>query len=306
MHSDLEENPPWVDGVLNRNFDAIVAKVGIERMPIPEALEPGKRKKTYKEFGVGSYGAVYPTATPGIVFKISSDPTEARFITASMSLPEEDRPAGIVRYYGVWETREVHLRRRVYVIIREEAENVGGLVDIVRPYPPPDRQLQLKAQSVLAHLDWFRKWADLVRKKFDAATDEAKTLTEIKRLSDWAEENVDWSEIEERIRKETYPPKPLLPSWMKGAQAAAYGIRAAQIVAEDMTNEDIGYLVGEALGYFLEQGLLLADVHGNNVGQVRKEGYSNPVWVITDPGHMVPISMKWRGTIRIPKLQEES
>jgi len=297
--AQLEENPPWVDSILNRNFDAIVARVGIERMPVPEALKPGKKRKIFKEYGVGHYGAVYPTATPGIVFKVSSDPTEAMFIAADMSLSEDDRLAGIVRYYGVWETEEKHRRRPVYIILREEAENVGGLLPMTLLFNR-DQEMRTKASSVIRHLAWFKEWANIARTKINAAASVEKMVTEVERLSDWAEDQVDYGEITDVIGRGYGSGG--MPSWLRGAQAAAYAIRAAQIVAEDMVNEDVGYLVGEALGFYLEQGLLLADVHGNNVGQVRREDYSNPIWVITDPGHAFPIKTKWLGTIEVPRL----
>jgi len=54
-------------------------------------------------------------------------------------------------------------------------------------------------------------------------------------------------------------------------------------------NEPEGYLVGQALDFYLERGLLLADVHANNVGEVTRDGYHGPILVITDPGHLVRV-----------------
>ena len=33
----------------------------------------------------------------------------------------------------------------------------------------------------------------------------------------------------------------------------------------------------------------MADVHGGNIGRVKRDGYTRPVVVITDPGHMIAL-----------------
>lgn len=302
----MEPNPPWVDRVLNKHFDALVDKVGIDMMPHPDALTVGKTKQRYgsAELGCGHYGCVFETAAPGWVFKITSDPTEAQFITSAMSLPPGDMPEGIVRYKGVWSLGEWYKNRPVYALVREEAEYVGGLTTEVSIYrsrnDQEDRQTALKAKSVLAHLSWFKEWAALARKKIQVATDMSRMLAAVKSHEEWAFDKVDWSRIVELIPKE-YRPTSSIPPYIKGPQAAAYAIRAARIVAEDMENEDVGYLVGGALGYYLDQGILLADVHGNNVGQVEREDYTKPIWVITDPGHAVALEERWLD-VRVPEL----
>jgi hypothetical protein len=83
-----------------------------------------------------------------------------------------------------------------------------------------------------------------------------------------------------------------VPHYLKGARGAAYAVQACKIVAQEMIGEDVGYLIGEALFEFINEGLLLADVHANNVGMVLR-GQQNPVWIITDPGHLVPLRAKW-------------
>jgi len=303
-----EENPPWADKILNKHFDRLVERVGIELMPLPElgprdergVLLPVRkaRKKApeYTELGCGHYGCVYETTTPGWVFKITSDPTEAEFITASMTLPEHETP-GIVKYKGVWQIPgELHKRRPVFVLIREEAENVGGLIKA-----SDDQQDYLKARSVMRHLEWFKELANRARTKIQASKN-PDILLEVARFKPWAEGNVSYSSIERWIREGSPWERNTLRDWLKGAQAAAYGIQAARIVAADMQNEDVGYLIGETLGYFLDEDLLLADVHANNVGQVRRKDYGGPIWVITDPGHMVPLSLERWGHIEVPEL----
>jgi hypothetical protein len=68
-------------------------------------------------------------------------------------------------------------------------------------------------------------------------------------------------------------------------------------MTELMQNTDGSDLIGSALRYYLEQGLLLADVHANNVGKVERTSG----WVITDPGHAVPLEQRW-AVVNVPGL----
>jgi hypothetical protein len=75
-------------------------------------------------------------------------------------------------------------------------------------------------------------------------------------------------------------------------------LQRCEDLSEEMENTYTADTIGGALSFYLEQGMLLADVHANNVGVATRppgEGYDDwhAVNVITDPGHMVPISPKW-------------
>lgn len=62
---------------------------------IPAQAEPDFREA----LGVGSYGVVYPTQSRRVVFKVTEDDEEARFVYESMQ--DRDPPVGVVRYYGI-------------------------------------------------------------------------------------------------------------------------------------------------------------------------------------------------------------
>ena len=74
---------------------------------------------------------------------------------------------------------------------------------------------------------------------------------------------------------------------LRGGQRMAASWRACQYIAEIMGSTDTMYLVGNAFEFYMDNGFLLADVHTGNVGKVRREDYSDGIWVITDPGHVV-------------------
>jgi 8-oxo-dGTP pyrophosphatase MutT (NUDIX family) len=61
--------------------------------------------------------------------------------------------------------------------------------------------------------------------------------------------------------------------------------------AELMAKSDSGRLVGTTLLSLLDQSVLLADVHNGNIGRVERG------IVITDPGHMMPLTAKFAETL---------
>jgi len=284
------ENPPWVDRVLNKNFDSIRRRFGEEFLPIPSTSS--SKKKHFEELGCGHYGCVLNTVTPGVIIKVTSDPTEAAFVTASQQIGE--LPEGIVRYLGVFQVQDEHRGRPIYVLWREEASNVGGLLS--------ERQFS-DFRRVINRLDAFKIYASYARDTIKRSSSASKLLTDSMRLEEWASDAVNYERVTHLGSRFDYVAyKHEVPSHFKGAYRVAYAVQACKWIAQEMENEDIGYLVGGALGFYLEQGILLADVHANNVGQVaRPDEYTKPIWVITDPGHMVALDPKWFD-LRVPVL----
>jgi hypothetical protein len=86
---------------------------------------------------------------------------------------------------------------------------------------------------------------------------------------------------------------------------AAVSLQEAQDLMEIMQHSCESDLVGDAMLQYLNEGLLLADVHQDNVGKVRrKDEYSGDDLVqnvITDPGHMVPLDKRWL-SVEVPSL----
>lgn len=274
MESKALKNPPWVDRVLNRHWDTIASKVGSQWMPTAEI---GKRgKKHFAEYGCGHYGCVLPSSTEDYVFKVTSDPSEAAFVVAASQIAEW--PDGVVKYLFVYQTPEEYRGRPVYVIAREEAHDVGGWLKLSHS----DRSVW----RALERLRVLKEWAALARDKILKASNIRTTIDSVQQYSEWAEESVEWeAALQGPLR---------MHSWLKGAQAAAFAVRSVQIVAQEMVQEDVGYLVGEAIDFYIEHGMLLADVHANNIGRALDRGdRGSGLWVITDPGHMVPLKTKW-------------
>ena len=83
----------------------------------------------------------------------------------------------------------------------------------------------------------------------------------------------------------------------RGPLRLAVALRLCDITAEIMENTYGCDTVGDALRYYLKEGILLADVHTGNVGTVER----TPGWVITDPGHAVGLEDRW-SSVSVPVL----
>jgi hypothetical protein len=281
---EFEPNPAWVNRSLAESWDAMQERVGKELMPTEKVGSSGKRRSV-EEYGCGHYGCVLPTSRKGLVLKVTSDPLEAHFVASAMKM--RAFPDGIVHYAAIYRLPAEYRGRPVFVLWREEAYDVGRLVWL-KNLPGEDPRAM---QEFVWHLRVFQTCAGIVKDIVTRAADQAATLASMKRYEDWARDKVELDDIGEGMGRQHWEGQRAGPfGTLKGAQRAAALVRACAIVAELMEHEPGGPEVGEALDFYLERGLLLADVHLNNVGHVRRDTHERPFWAITDPGHAVPLS----------------
>lgn len=268
-------NPPWS----NKLIEANRAEIEEAGLPMP----------TDNELGTGRYGSVYETEDPGVVFKITSDPTEAAFIKRATEIG--DWPKGIVRYRAIIDLEGKRYKRETYGIWREASIEVGLRTAQFRGHEYSRREEQ-DISEFSNYLEHFRNAAAIAR---DAIKKDPSLLQEA--LSDravrWAWDSIGTAEAMPRLssyggvsRKASDQPL----SRYRGYQRIAAALRACGLLAELMEHTDMSSAVGGALGFYLEHNILLADVHAGNVGKVVREdpGYADlTYWVITDPGHAV-------------------
>lgn len=276
-------NPPWVDSVLAKHWEALEARVGVPLMPTCYATR--EHKPRCPVYGCGSYGCVMATRTDGMVCKVTSDASEAAFVSAYLKLAQ--KPPGVVRYDHIFELPESYRRRRVFVIWRQAADHVGELYDRKREDVYEDRYGQRSFMDFRFYLNDLRRLAGAVRETVKRSASPAKLLVEASSLADWAGRVF--------LVTERWPPG------MTPARRVAYDVYAVSVIAEQMEGNDCGSLVGAALLAYLERGILLADVHHQNIGEVVPEDYLKWEFVITDPGHMVPLDPKWLD-VEVPQL----
>jgi hypothetical protein len=293
--------PPWAERIMKRHWPMLVAAVGVDRMPAGPGAE---------EFGCGHYGCVWPTKS-GQVVKITSDETEARFIAACLSMGGIE---GMVRYHQILQIPGAsHRRRPVFVIWRDEAWDVGGMIDL--PTRGKDHYEKSQARETLLYLDGFKQHANAAReflKGRQRRSGDAAILAEAawKAHGDQPAWSRGMSLMETRNAGDLYYRRQTTfrkaDSWIKGVDRVAAHIAACAHLAMMLSNSSAyGYQIGRALDESLRVGILLADVHAMNVGRIEIDAnYPGELsWGITDPGHAMFLDPKWF-TVKIPELAE--
>lgn len=307
----LLDNPPWVDEVVEANLRELTYRAPKGAEVVTEAAGGHLHAP---ELGCGAYGCVLRTAVPGVVLKITSDPTEALFVRA---LADRGLSGlmGITRYLGSSLLEGRRQGRALYALWREEADDVGELVtkEPVRQTPvvtakgsgtrstapprawtvpeldPPRFETPVAALRFADRLHQYRWYADSVRHVLANAQDQDRTRQRATELSAWAAAEVDLEIAVQAYREDATGGLTMLVEH-RGPERMALALRGCEVLAEAMASESpAGALVGEAFLEMRGKGIVLADVHGGNVGRVlRPERYGRwKVWVVTDPGHMV-------------------
>lgn len=280
----------WVNRMFDRYWDQMVARVGTGLMP----TESDSANWKFEELGCGHYGCVLATESPGTVIKLTTDMSEAAFVSAALTLPEW--PTGIVHYDDIFELPETYKNRRVFVLWRQEADNIGDLCGGMVSTAYEDRYV--KRYSVYSLAEFHRnlsQWqftAGYMRDQMRRAKQPKEFLERVQ-----AEHDQAWSiySDDRGFGHHRYAGRQMrkVHAWHRGPLAFALRHILLEQLAMTMANTHAGSLIGEAFGYYMDEGMLLADVHCNNIGEVVPEGYDSWDLVITDPGHMVPLDPKW-------------
>jgi hypothetical protein len=285
---------PWPNKFIAANWEAMRAAVQgrDDWMPV---VQVGKRGKLVVDppLGCGHYGCVYATPStnntplnvePAIVCKVSSDPSETNFVRTAMQWPWPD---GIVRYHAVLDVPGSRRNRSISIIWREAADEVG------KHSAGKDHYEQSVRREFDNYHSAYLTAARYVREQSTKPTWLKNVEAAGKRYGDWARREVIWEDGIDYSRQ-LWRRKPddafffLKRSLVEQRIAAAIAI--CRVAFEMMANTNYAYHVGEALDFYLTKGILLADVHLNNIGRVYREDYGEEgLQVITDPGHAVII-----------------
>ena len=252
---------PWVDRILSQSMDRIMRVAPREALPI---LVPGE-DAVFEEYGCGHYGCVLPTSRPDVVIKLTTDQTEAEFVSLILGDPnfEDIDLQGLVRYYALVRLKGVkHKGKPVYAIWREAANDVGFASVLYQQARHPWVGLLLRFLELAHNIRFYINPPKSGWKKRRAKVLELRDRAEMVSDSD--------------------------PKWLKNPLKSAVSLIQATYAAQEMSSTQISYLVGLTLWELLESGVLLADVHTQNIGKVIRTDYGDePIVVITDPGHMV-------------------
>lgn len=249
-------NPPWSTRIKTKNKK--------------EILEAGLPMPTDVELGSGHYGAVYETEDPRFVFKITSDPTEGRFIREITK--KKLFMSGMVAYKAIIDLEGTFRKRPVYGIWREAAVCVGLSQCPVKP----TQERAKREASVL--LRAFVEVAGAVRASLKNSKNPKRLLKEAHDQWQWSSE-LDYLPTNRAVKN---------VKMLRGSYKVAAGFEYLSRIASEMASTNLVYSIGESLIRYLDHGILLADVHENNIGVVMRDSY--PQWVITDPGHALFLS----------------
>jgi hypothetical protein len=320
----MTQNPPWASKIYAQVCDEIHEKVEALGLPMPMEDVPTSRGVCVldPELGAGHYGVVYRTIQNDTVFKITTDETEAHFVSLLGELRARGiDPSGIVRYYGIFGVEATHKGRPVFVLWREAAEFVGKIRNtFCGEWPSPDfdkyhekypgneylcRQYKIFAEYLGAwqQMGGFVRQLYLEKKKrFDqnyGATDAAADqfwgwiddqMKSVESESVWKFGDDLWEDYKSSgMSFDTF--QAFRSKLSRHSNKFAVLVHIASRIAEEMTNENVAYQVGRAFGEYLEAGILMADVHLGNLGFVAERPDDNDfapsMPVITDPGHVL-------------------
>lgn len=278
-------NPAWTNHALFSHWEEIYNFVGPRGMP--KLSSKTAKKLVALEYGTGHYGTVIPTETPGLVIKITSDPTEAAFVRVSLGF--RTWPAGLIPYHAVFRLTGVHRDRPIYIIWRDEAFDVGKWVPRYLKTPRDQQTLVFVRRlhqyysfaNGVGSVFWKSKKLNLARQNALIAYDHYYgTIGDVDRLAKGSKQ------LDALIKTK------------KGADRAGFCIAGCRTVSETMSSESVGDAVGETYLALFENGVILADVHTKNIG--RNDPGPGGVLVVTDPGHAIFLTNRFDDVDPLP------
>lgn len=238
-------------------------------------------RQGFTEYGSGNYGTIYPTQKKGIVCKITTDASEAK--TVANLLTWDKQPYGIVKYYAVFRfPARSHKNRPVFILWRDEVQPIE--LSTARDARGSQMAASLHTSKNIAHQARVWVQAALRRSPQRAWADIA-----------WARDNKPDDCSFDPEHDDEYV-------WLKRLgklpfrRRMAYVLYALRICWRDLMSFSYGFHPGHALYECLENDMLLADVHANNVMKAQDGS-----WDVSDPGHMIELSNRY-AHVRIPTL----
>jgi len=272
-------NPPWVDAALKKNWAKLEKLVGPQWMPIDtlqhRTAPSAQEGREFWEYGTGAYGTVLPTHDPNVVVKITSDPSEAEIIAFTVDAAKREHtsmPEGLVHYHRIVQLPGAYKNRSIFAIWREAAIMTGsrsisnlGL----------DRQTEIEGKQYLL--------------RFYNATDYLYSHYHTRKLDDQEVERLTTAEVDDAAAEYATTDVQLERRYKgRPRYATEVAFQSLSILAELLANTDGVYHVGRTYEYYLDHGVILADVHFGNLGLVqRKRDGNDVILVITDPGHAI-------------------
>lgn len=292
----MRDNPEWFDKAMKKLWRKLEKKN--LPMPVPEPDE-----WEFEELGCGYYGCVVDTEDDNVVFKVTSDESESEFVKVAMKLAKKDGwPSGITPYYGRVYAGNVHFygpgwarQAESWGLWRMKAINVGL---------PDTEEMPNYLRKAFENFSLrLYQWKTVSQYLWHMIPDDQTVLSldqkraykrEIEEAYDWAWDNVT---VDMALGETTHfggvrfdQMFQLIASMRFETLSVRKAVfwRACELIAETMMHEYLCNNIGEALTYYLENDIVITDLHDKNVGEIwNPDDESETVWVITDPGQAV-------------------
>lgn len=274
----------WTHPILRKNWDALARWVGDEER-LPEVFRGPRGTLSVEPLGCGHYGCVLRTTALDVVLKITTDPSEAAFVATVLGM--KSQPTGLVQYQAIVRLPGSYNRRAVYAIWREEAFDVGATPsDTITARQDYDGQ---EARLFLRRLTAFKAAAAEVRTTLQASPRRDELLAEAEEDRRDARGWVIEAFSEDRsLGSDMFASRAAVHAFLRqrrGAQRISGALEVCEFQAGMMSGE-YGGEIGLCLSQLMTDGILLADVHHNNIGRALRDDYGpEGLPVITDPGH---------------------
>ncbi len=282
MPTELIPNPAaWVTTAIAKNFDRIANHVEDPAlMPLMEAARAQGKRLVIEipEYGCGAYGCVMPTLDEDVVFKITTDQSEAEFI--EKVLPGiEPPPPGLIEYFDVLRLQGHHKNYPLYAVWREEAYDVGELEQVYPGKVGPILDLIYYQKSAGSMAFALLRHAENAAELYEEALIHRLEAREIMRRVPIGSSESPATMIAGRYQ-DNHP-------MLLACCLASHEVCATLLAADPALRA-----VGQALLTFLANGVLIGDAHVGNMGRAKRDDVLT--WVITDPGHVAVLGTPWR------------
>jgi len=275
---------PWVDSAWT-SFAPRLQAVGYDMRRLPDMTTVSPMN--VKEYGAGSWGVVSPTTTPHVVVKLTQDKPEAWLVSLILGQPNMGHPGigqpprGIVEYHDVLQLKhESHKGKEIFAIWRSEAKDIGSALagaiiknDMIVGGNSATMSTLMsitRMTSVIRHI-----WNDIIALR-RVTPDDARYAAVL---------HVIWQHTQQRS-----------VSNHRELMSITHGLQQLWEEIEDAQLDPACKPIADAFEFFLKHGVLLADVHWNNIGRDMVPPYP---WIITDPGHALILDT----SVRIPPVE---
>lgn len=271
-------NPPiWLAEVLGRNWTNMASYLGGRGwMPLAETAtnQSSKIVLEFEEYGCGVYGCVIPTQDRDVVFKVTSDTSEVEFFRDVLPTLGDPADLAIVTFYDSIDLVGEWKHRPIAGVWRESADQIGYLAKAMGAIPDLIHIQKDAASMAYHHLHHAKK-------------DAPKVYAEALRQRERALEHLD-GVVDVAVMF-----KARMTAWEKsGIDILALLLALHELTAEALAVTELLGPFGKTLLTCLEHGVVLGDVHADNLGLVVRGG--EELWVVTDPGQVAVLGKPWR------------